>query len=171
MTTIQEGARQLFVDLFSRRERLPAERFRTAYFANLAAIIVIAALSLLVSREISTILTLVCVFLTFFIAVNVATKRHRDTLPLHILPPAPFRILPVLPFQSGPGFFCGFGLALLAYALLILLNFELGKVALQFCAMIFVIGSTATLATRFLWVAPSQPGPNEYGPNPHEVTP
>lgn len=171
MTTIQEGSRQLLVDLFSRRGRLSTERFRAAYFANLVAIVVIAALSLLVSREISIILTIVCVFLTFFIAVNIATKRHRDTLPLHVPPPTPFRILPVLPSQSVPGFFCGFGLTLLAYALLILLNFGLDEVPLHFYAMIFVIGSTTTLATRFLWVAPSYPRTNTYGPNPTEVTP
>ncbi|WP_299739765.1 DUF805 domain-containing protein [uncultured Roseobacter sp.] len=174
MTTIPENARQLLVDLFSRRGRLSKDRFRAAYFANLAAIVVIAALSLLVSREISIILTILCFFLTGFVAVNVATKRHRDTLPLHITPPAPLRILPVLPSnrdQSAPGFFCGAGLAFSTFALLILLNFEHDEVALRFCAMAFLIGSVATLATRFLWVTPSHPGSNQYGPNPHEVTP
>ncbi|MDW3183026.1 hypothetical protein [Roseobacter sp.] len=173
MITIQEDVRQLLVDLFSRRGRLPVERFRTAYLSSLAMMVATGALSLLFSGELSFGIGFFGLFLAFFIVANVAAKRHRDTLPLSVMPINPFRIFPSNPFanDSGPSGFCAIGLVFMAFSLLAMLHSGYSKLTLQFCATSFFIGSAATLATRYLWVAPSQPGPNQYGPNPTEVTP
>ncbi|MDW3225107.1 MAG: hypothetical protein R8G34_19835 [Paracoccaceae bacterium] len=171
MNFIMSRANALLADLFSRRGRMSAERFRTAYFANVAILVVASALPFLVPPLISSNLYFLCMGLTFFSVYNVATKRHRDTLPLHIAPKNPFRILPSNPYadQSTPGSLCGVGFVFMSFSPFMLLHFELGKVALQGCAVCFIFGSVATLATRFLWVAPSYPRTNQYGPNPHEV--
>ncbi|WP_299674022.1 hypothetical protein [uncultured Roseobacter sp.] len=173
MTTIQEDARQLLVDLFSRRGRLPAERFRAAYRASLAMMIIINALSLLASGALSLIAGFFGVALAFFVVANVAAKRHRDTRPLHVPPIYPFRIFSSNPFanQNGRSGLCAIGLFFMAMSLLHLIHLEHNKMALQFPAATFFIGSAATFAARYLWVAPSYPGPNTYGPNPHEVIP
>lgn len=171
MTTIQEGARQLLVDLVSRRGRLPAERFRAAYLASLAVMVVINALSLLALGELSILIGFFGVALAFFVVANIATKRHRDTLPMQIPPINPFRIFSSNPFanQTGRSGLCAIGLPFMAMSLLHLIHLEHNKLLLQFSVVTFFIGSTATLAARYLWVAPSNPGPNQYGPNPHEV--
>ncbi|MEP1614649.1 MAG: hypothetical protein ABJL72_22350 [Roseobacter sp.] len=167
-----QRASPLLADLFSRLGRLSAEKFRTAYFTNVAILVAASALLFLFPPLISSNLYFLCMAVTFFAVYNIATKRHRDTLLLHIPPIYPFRIFSSIPFsdQSGLGGFCFLGFFSLAISPFMLLHFQLGKIVLQGCAAVFIFGSVATLATRFLWVAPSHPGPNQYGPNPHEVS-
>ena len=171
MKSIFGRVSSLLADLFLTRGRLSAERFRTAYLASLAMMVVFGALSLLFSGELSFGIGLFGIGLAFFIVANVAKKRHRDTLPLHIPPINPFRIFSSNPLvdDSGPSGFCAIGLFFVALSASTLIHLEHNKLALEACAMSFFIGSVATLATQYLWVAPSHPGPNRYGPNPHEV--
>ncbi|MCV3272185.1 DUF805 domain-containing protein [Roseobacter sinensis] len=173
MTALQQNARQLLVDLFSRHGRMPAQRFRTGYLTSLATMIVINALSLFASGALSLIIGAFGVAIAVFVVANVAAKRHRDTSPLHVPPINPFSIFSSNPFanQNGRSGLCAAGLFFMAMSILHLVHLEHNKITLQFFAATFFVGSVATFAARYLWVAPSYPGPNQYGPNPHEVTP
>ncbi|MFK7764856.1 MAG: DUF805 domain-containing protein [Roseobacter sp.] len=167
-----ERLKHLLADCFSKRGRVSANKFRAAYLASLIMMIVINALSFLTSGAPSLIIGVFGMALAFFVVGNVATKRHRDTLPLQIPPIYPFRIFSSNPFsnQSGQSGLCAIGLFFMATSQLNLIHLEHTKLFLKFSAVTVFIGGAATFAARYLWVAPSHPGPNQYGPNPHEVS-